>query len=350
MKRIVIKVGTRVISTEEGELDQKILKQIVDQVVLLRKRNIEVVLITSGAVGAGKSLLSLKEKNRIIERQVFASIGQVRLMNIYSELFSKHGYLCAQVLVTKEDFRDKEHYFNMRNCFESLLLDNVIPIVNENDVIATTELLFTDNDELAALVASQLNADEVIILTSVDGVLDKNKQVIPEIDFINTREAEKYITPEKSVFGRGGMLTKFNIAGKLSRQGIAAYIVNGKKRNILLDLVKGARAGTKFMPQKKTSALKRRIAYSEGAAKGRVYVNKCAEDMLLSKERIMSLLPIGITAVEGNFNKGDIVEIRNEEKVKLGFGIAQYGSEKIKEAAGAKNGQTFIHYNYMFIG
>ncbi len=353
-KRIIVKVGTKVLSTEDGTLDVAVLKHLVEQVVAVKNKGIEIVLVTSGAMGAGRSLIKLENVEKIAEKQVLAAVGQVSLMSTYSEAFGKHNRLCAQVLATKEDFRDKIHYLNMRTCFENLLTSGVVPVVNENDVVATTELLFTDNDELAGLVASQLNADAVVILTSVEGFLtgdpkDASSEVIPEIDFNNIGSYQKYISPDKTAFGRGGMLTKFNIAKKLTLQGITVHFANGKRTNILTELVEGKNIGTKFLPRGKSSSIKRRIAYSEGLAKGTVQVNKCAEDLLLSKTKIMSLLPVGVIGIEGDFNKGDIVEIVGEQKQKLGFGIAEYGASKAKELMGVKKAKPVVHYNHMVI-
>lgn len=353
-KRIVVKVGTKVITDAGGKIDPAVLKHLVRQITLLRQQGIQIILVTSGAMAAGRSTLFIKGEERVEQKQVLASVGQVKLMSTYSSLFGEYGFLCAQILVTKEDFRDKVHYNNMQNCFENLLKNNVVPVVNENDTIATTELLFTDNDELAGLIASQLDAEALIILTDVEGVLtgdpkDKSSRIISEIDFKNINSYQKYVSPEKSSFGRGGMLTKFGIAKKLAVQGIATYIVSGKKNNILMDLINGEKIGTKFNPQKKTSSLKRRLAYSEGIAKGAVVVNKCTKEMLLSKTKIMSLLPVGVVGVEGNFKKGDTIEIKSERGQKLGFGIAQYDFLKAKELAGKKNVKPVIHYNYMFI-
>ena len=353
-RRIVIKVGTKVLSTKENQLDVDVLGHLVEEIVAIKKKGIEVILVTSGAMGAGRGLITLKNIERAAEKQILASVGQVKLMSIYSECFAKHNKLCAQVLATKEDFRDKTHYFNMRTCFENLLHSGVVPVVNENDVVATTELLFTDNDELAGLVASQLNADAVIILTSVEGFLtgdpqDPNSAVIPEIDFNNIHALQKHISPDKTAFGRGGMLTKFNIAKKLTLQGITVFFANGKRKNVLVDLASGKSIGTKFIPRGKSSSIKRRIAYSEGLTKGTVQINKCAVDLLLSQTKIMSLLPVGVTNVEGDFNKGDIVEILGDERQKIGFGIAQYDTKRAKECMGKKNGKAIIHYDYMFI-
>jgi glutamate 5-kinase len=352
-KRIIVKIGSGVIS-KDGRFNAQVVRHIVDQIVSLNKIGIEIVLITSGAVATGRGVLKLKNKvESIVQKQVFASVGQVKLMSFYADIFSKYGYTCAQVLVTKEDFRDRQHYLNMKNCFENLFQDNVIPVVNENDVIAITELIFTDNDELAGLIASQLNADAVVILTSVDGVLDGNpqdskSQVIPEIDFTKNSSVEKYITHDKSALGRGGMHTKFSIAKKLAKQGIVTHIASGKNPNIIRDIVEGKAVGTKFIPGHKLSATKRRLAYSEGLSKGVVCVNKCAEEILFSKKAI-SLLPVGIVKVEGDFEKGDVIEIKNEAKRKIGFGIAQYDSRKALASMGKKGIRALVHCDYMFL-
>lgn len=353
-KRIIVKVGTKVLSTEDGMVDMAVLKRLVHQIAAIKNKGTEIVLVTSGAMGAGRSLLNLTIAEKVAEKQVLAAVGQVKLMSMYAELFGKEGQLCAQVLATKEDFRDSKHYLNMRTCFENLLASGVVPVVNENDVVATTELLFTDNDELAGLVASQLNADAVVILTSVEGFMtgnptDSTSEVIPEIHFSDIGSLQKYISPDKTTFGRGGMLTKFNIAKKLTLLGVTVYFANGKRPNVLLDLIDGKRVGTKFLPHGKFSAVKRRIAYSEGLTKGAVRVNKCAEDLLLSKGKVMSLLPVGVIGIEGDFDKGDIIEVLGERRQKLGFGIAEYGASKAKELMGAKKAKAVVHYNHLVI-
>ena len=250
MKRIIVKIGTKVLSKNDGTLDIEFLKHATDQIMLLRKKGLQVVLITSGAGGAGRSMVSLQEiKSETVQKQVFAAIGQVKLMTTYAELFKKYGYHCAQVLVTKEDFRDEQHYLNMQNCFEGLLLDNVIPIVNENDVVATTELLFTDNDELAGLIAKQLKADCLVILTSTDGILDTEGKTVSKVDTSNIEAVAGYIRPDTSTGGRGGMTSKFKIAKELSEKGISVYIVNGKKENVLQGVIEGQNPGTHFIPR-----------------------------------------------------------------------------------------------------
>jgi glutamate 5-kinase len=356
-RRVIVKVGTKVLSSAENTLDTQVLRHIVEQIALLKKHGLDVILVTSGAMGAGRGLITIKNKeDKVAERQVLAAVGQAKLMSEYSAAFSREGLLCAQVLATKEDFRDKTHYFNMRTCFENLLANNVVPVVNENDVVATTELLFTDNDELAGLVASQLNAETCIILTSVEGFLtgdpaDPASQVIPVVDFKDATGLQKYISSTKTAFGRGGMLTKFMIAKKLTTNGITVYFANGKREGVLTDILVAEKAiGTRFAPHTRSSALKRRIAYSSGLTKGAVMVNRCAEELLVAQEKIMSLLPVGIVRVNGDFAKGDIIEITGETGRMLGYGVAEYGSERARALVGKKQAKPVIHYNHMFIG
>lgn len=353
-KKIVIKVGTNVISKDNGLLDYEQIENLVEQISYLKKQQVEIILVSSGAVGAGRSMINLDTNtNMVIRRQILASIGQPKLLNTYSDMFEKHKYICAQILATKEDFRDRLHYLNMKNCFNALLQDNIIPIVNENDVVSVTELMFTDNDELAGLIASMLNVDALIILTNVDGVYkghpkDKDSTLISEIDIKNP-EFKQFISPEKSQFGRGGMLTKYGIGEKMSSIGISTHIINGKKNDSLKDLVSGKKIGTKFLVKKDVSNIKKWIAYSEGYEKGTVYINEGAEKALQSKEKAISLLPIGISSINGDFEKGDIIKICNEKNEYLGLGLAQYSSNKANNIIGKKGQKPLIHYNYIFL-
>ena len=251
-KRMVVKVGTKVLSKDDGTLDERVLRHLAEQISLLKRKNVEIILVTSGAVGSGRSLLTLKGKETVPNKQVYAAIGQVKLMSTYSKLFAKHGYLCAQVLATKEDFRDRGHYLNMKNCLAGLLYDKVIPIVNENDVVAIAELVFTDNDELTGFIALQLKADAVIILSSVAGVLDGSSRVIPKITGKTISSFKKHVTAAKTDGGRGGMVSKFAVAKKLMAHGIPVRIADGKRKNVLSDIMRGIALGTTFVPDRKS--------------------------------------------------------------------------------------------------
>lgn len=353
-KKIVVKLGTNVLTRPDGALDITTISHIVDQLVQLKKEGRAVILVSSGAVGAGKSAITLsKNINKIVQRQVYSAVGQIHLLNLYNNLFSNHQIFCAQVLATKEDFRDRSHYLNMKNCFQALLRDNVIPIVNENDVISVNELMFTDNDELAGLIAAMMNADALLILSTVDGILDgppdlPKSKTIAEINAAD-RKIEQFILPSKSSFGRGGMHTKFKISQKVSKLGITTFIANGKRQYIIRDIIKGDFIGTKILAQKGASNIKRWMAFNESTNKGTVHVNEGAVAALCSKDKVSSLLPVGITKIEGTFKKGDIIKIVDERAITIGMGVAQYGIEKALEYIGKNGKKALIHYDYLLI-
>src|ERR1700712_4062201 len=222
--RIIIKIGSNVFTQKDGLPDLKRINHLVKQIAAIKKQGKEVILVSSGAVASGRSLINVSEKyDAIATRQLLASIGQVKLINTYSNLFEKFGILCSQVLVTKEDFRDRMHYLNMKTCLQLLLQHEVIPVVNENDVVSVTELMFTDNDELAGLIASMLNAQALIILTNVDGIYNGNPDeagsaIIEEV--LDTGvDFSAFVSSGKSQFGRGGMITKSHMAQKTAQLG-----------------------------------------------------------------------------------------------------------------------------------
>lgn len=351
---IVVKVGTNVLTRPDGLLDHTSISHLVDQIAALKKEGIQVILVSSGAVGAGKSLMPANiGLSKVVQRQVFSAVGQVRLMETYRQLFYNYKLFCAQLLVTKEDFRDRTHYLNMKQCFQALLRDDIIPIVNENDVVAISELMFTDNDELAGLVASMINADALVILSSVDGLLngppdDPNSQVIANID-PNEKKWQNFIQPSRSSFGRGGMSTKYRIAQKAAKVGIATYIANGRRHHILTDILANDYIGTRFNPKPVVSNLKKWIAYNELERKGQVQINEGAEEAICSINKVSSLLLVGVIAVEGDFQKGDLVVIINEKEEQIGLGIAQYSATAAKQHLGQKRKKPLIHYDYMYV-
>lgn len=353
-RSIVVKVGTNVITNARGELDLEILRSLTTQIAELKKSGTDVLLVSSGAVGAGRSIISLPPSYPpVARRQVLSSTGQIKLINTYAELFALHGVTAAQILVTKSDFRDRQHYLNMRTCFSSLLAERVVPVINENDTVSVSELMFTDNDELSGLVASMMHVDAHIILSHVDGLFDMtggkgNEKLIREVD-TSDREFERYIMPNKSEFGRGGMLTKYHIARKLSGFGITVHIANGRTPGILTEIAMGRPVGTKFPPRKATHGRKQWLAHSQGMEKGAVTINKGAEAALCSTQKASSLLPVGIESIQGSFYKGDIIKICNEVGEAIGYGMARYSSEKTKELIGKKGHKPLIHYDYLYI-
>ena len=352
-RRIIIKIGSNVITKPNGLPDVERIAHLVDQIAGIKKQGIEVILVSSGAVASGRSLIDISEKfDAVATRQLLASIGQVKLINTYSHLFEKFQILCSQVLVTKEDFRDRLHFLNMKNCLEILLQHQVIPVINENDVVSVTELMFTDNDELAGLIASMLNAQALIVLTNVNGIYDGDPKLPGSSVICEVNEAgidfSSFVSSGRSQFGRGGMITKSTIANKVARLGIAVHIANGTNNNILTDLLENEVVHTRFVPNKKASGKKKWIAHSETAATGMVQVNEGAKSALLSS-KASSLLPVGIVSVISDFKKGEIIKIVDEHNKMIGLGLAEYGAAKAREYTGQKNQRPLVHYDYLYL-
>jgi glutamate 5-kinase len=354
--KITVKIGSNVLAKPDGTLNVSRIAHLVDQIAFLHKNGVEVILVSSGAVAAGKAVLEPSRKtDAVSKRQLWAALGQVKLISRYSDFFGEHGLVCAQVLTTKENFSSRGHYLNMKNCMNTLLENKVIPIVNENDTISVTELMFTDNDELSGLIASMADSDALIILSNVNGVYtthpDKGEaELIREIG-INDKEPENAIMGGHSQFGRGGMLTKFRIAKKLANDGIGVHLANGFRENILTDLLTGKETvgHTWFEPAKKpASGVKKWIAYSDGFTKGRVVINKGAV-AALNSDKAVSLLPVGIVKIENEFKKGDLIKIVDEAGNVLGLGKAQYGSEKVKTQSESKKQKALVHYDYLYL-
>jgi len=354
-KRIAVKVGSNVLTCSNGTLDVKRIEHLVEQISAIKAAGVEVILISSGAVASGRSIFPVDTKiDPVSARQLWSAIGQVKLINQYSEYFEKQGIICAQVLTTKENFGDRMHYLNMMNCISIMLDKNVIPIVNENDTISVTELMFTDNDELSGLISSMMSCEALIILSNVDGIYnghpdDEGSSVIPEI-VANDSSHQSFISTKKSGFGRGGMHTKYNVARKIAMEGINVYIGNGTRKNILIDILEGNNVvKTRFIPNgKRLTGSKKWLAHSESFAKGVVVVNEGAKDAL-SDVNANSLLLIGVLKIEGFFKHGDIIKIQDEEGNSLGLGKSQYDSEEAIQLIGKKASRPLIYYDYMFL-
>ena len=355
-KKITVKIGSNVLAKSDGTLNVSRIAHLVDQVAFLHKNGVEVVVVSSGAVAAGRAVLEpVKKIDAVSQRQLWAALGQVKLISRYSDFFGEHGLVCAQVLTTKENFSSRGHYLNMKNCFTTLLENKVIPIVNENDTISVTELMFTDNDELSGLIASMVNSEALILLSNVDGVYsshpqNKNAELIKKID-VAEKEPENAISEEQSNFGRGGMLTKFRIAKKVAGDGIGVHIANGTSENILVDLLDTQKKiqHTFFVPNKKSSSgVKKWIGYSDGFTKGQVVINQGALKALKS-EKAVSLLPVGIVNIINEFKKGDLIKIVDESENIVGIGKARFNSDKIEIEKKSEKQRPLIHYDYLYL-
>lgn len=353
--RITVKIGSNVITRADGTLDVTRMSAIVDQVAELRRRGIQVIMVSSGAVAAGRSEISPSRRlDTVSERQLYSAVGQAKLINRYYGFFREHGLLCGQILTTKEGFGSRTHYLNQKHCMEVMLDQGVIPVINENDTISVTELMFTDNDELSGLVAAMMDADMLVILSNIDGIYDGNpalpgSKVIRTVDR-SVADLSDMVVAGKSSFGRGGMLTKSRIALKAAAEGIEVVIANGKKDGILLDVVADpSTLCTRILPGERVSSLKKWIAHSHDFAKGVITVNSGAAEALLDPLKASSLLPVGITAVDGIFEKGDLVRIEAADGSPIGVGCCEYSSTALAEAAGSKGMRPAVHYDYLYI-
>ncbi|MBQ7440508.1 MAG: glutamate 5-kinase [Prevotella sp.] len=243
--RIAVKIGSNVLTRPDGTLDFTRMSALVDQIADLRKAGHEVILISSGAVASGRSELQLPineqaEMDSVEQRQLFSAVGQAKLMGRYVDLFRDHGIHVGQVLTMKENFADGPHRQNQQSCMSAMLSHGVLPIVNENDTVAITELMFTDNDELSGLIAEMMQCQMLILLSNIDGIYDADPslpdaRIIREVEY--GTDLSSYIQQKKSSAGRGGMKSKYHTASTMAGQGIHAYIANGKRENILTDLL-----------------------------------------------------------------------------------------------------------------
>ncbi|MCF2560027.1 glutamate 5-kinase [Prevotella brevis] len=254
MKRIVVKVGSNVLTRKDGKLDVTRMSALVDQIAWLRQHDHEVILVSSGAMASGRGEIKVDHLlDSVEQRQLFSAVGQVKLVGLYYDLFREFDIHIGQVLTMKENFEPGEQYQNQQACMKVMLENDVLPIVNENDTVSVTELMFTDNDELSGLIAQMMNAETLILLSNIDGIFtthpdDPAAQLIREV--APGRDLSEYIQPEKSAFGRGGMHSKYTTATKVSQAGIRVIIANGERDNILVDLLNNKEEvpHTEFVP------------------------------------------------------------------------------------------------------
>lgn len=335
MKRIVVKIGTRVLTGKKGLLDEEMIKNIVGQVSKLLDSHIDALIVSSGAIGSGMGLLGInKRPSEVAELQSMASIGQTRLMDVYNKFFGKCGYLTGQVLLTQDDFNDRVRYLNIRYTIDALLKHKAVPIINENDTISTEEIKCGDNDRLSALVSDLAEADALIILTDVDGLLDKKGSVVREVKQV-TDEIRGFVKGSESTLSKGGMETKLNAAEFVSKSGIDCYIANGRSEDILASVVNGKGLFTHFLASSsKTNAKKRWIGFGS-RAKGAVIVDDGAKEAILNKNK--SLLPAGIISTTGIFKAGDTVGICDKKNNEFARGIVNYSSGEVMKIKGVKS-------------
>ncbi len=337
LKRVVIKVGSGVISTAEG-LDAVMVAQLADDICDLCERGIEVVLVSSGAVAAGRNSLGIEGRPKTIpQKQAAAAIGQPRIMRAYKGVFERRKRVAAQVLLTRDDLSNRRRYLNAHNTLETLLEYGVTPIVNENDTVVVEEIRFGDNDNLSAQVASLMEADLLLILSDVDGFYDgdpscdKDAKFLPLIERV-TPEVMAMAGSSRGTLGTGGMQTKLQAAQKAGLAGIPTLIVNGRAPGILRRVVEGQEVGSLFLAStSKLKARKRWIALSLQPG-GKILLDEGAVRAVVDSGK--SLLPTGIVAVEGEFERGDAVHICDRNGAPFAIGVANYNDVELGQIKG----------------
>lgn len=352
-RKIVVKIGSNVLSQSDGTPHLDRMKSLVSQIARLAVQGSEVILVSSGAVAFGRSSGLMQDINdEIARRQVWASLGQVRMIREYQKYFEEENMVCSQVLVTRDDFRSRRHYLNMRQCLTQLTAHNILPIINENDVVSITELMFTDNDELAGLVAAMVEADALIILSNVAGVYnghpDEASSQLIESFYPNESIPDSILIDKRSSFGRGGMRTKVGLARKTAKLGIAVHIADGNQPNVIQNVLEGSIPHSHFLPAENIDGRRKWIAHSQHFTTAQVTVNDGAVKALKS-DQATSLLPVGITSISGEFEKGDVVQIVDSSGQVLGLGQAQYGVKKAMDCIGQSYQKPLVHYDYLYV-
>ena len=344
-KRIVVKLGTNILRNEEGYVSLPRIFSFIENMASLVKAGKEVILITSGAVGLGRKRLGLEGTTGTALKQACAAIGQGKLMSIYESGFDGYGLVAAQILLTEDDFGIRTRYLSLRTTLNKLLELGVIPVINQNDTVSSIEVdpryehmqvCFSDNDKLSALVASELDADLLLILSDVDGLYDKNPKENPDAKII---PVVKEVTDEilelgtdASDGGRGGMRTKLMAARMVTRFGGRVLIANGKIPYVIKKVFAGEELGTMFLPQNEgLSDKKRWIGYATNII-GKIKVNHGAKKALVEKEK--SLLPIGVIDVIHEFKKGDVISIIDENDHEFARGMVNYDSDSCRKVIG----------------
>ncbi len=340
--RLVIKLGSNVLSTPQGTLDVERVGIVSRQISLLLHQGSQVLIVTSGAVAAGMGVMGFaKRPTELPELQGLAAIGQCQLMNAYGRAFGEHGINVAQVLITRSDLEDRRRYLNAQYTLESLLAMGVVPIINENDTVITEELTVGDNDMLSAIIAAKVTADLLVILTDINGLYTANPKTDPNAELIEAvklvdKDIEKLATGPGSAVGRGGMITKVAAARHAATFGVPSVVANGRVDNAIADIAAGRLCGTYFQARKPKGGRGRARVHwiSMRRPKGVLTIDDGARRALVEMGK--SLLPVGVVAVEGAFEKGGIVSIRTKSGEEIARGISNFTAEQLRQLCGRK--------------
>ena len=364
-RRIIVKAGTNILTGGRDELDDSFIDNLVSQISDLSSSGREMLLVSSGAVAAGRGVMRNLSKSSVLpDRQVLAAVGQGRLMHLYEQAFATHGIPTAQALLSRRDVNDRLGYLNLRNTLLSLLNNGVVPVINENDVVAVEELegeVFGDNDTLSALVANLIDADLLVILGSVEGMYTKDPNIFTDAELISVVEKmddklNEYAGPSSDLRGRGGMVTKIEAARLATASGVDVVIANGTTDLVVVRLSNGERIGTLFKTSVSKLESRKRWMLSGVSNKGNIKVDKGAVSALKSSKT--SLLPAGVLSCFGRFERGDIVYIKDEHENNIAAGISNYGSsdllqiqslksDRIEQVLGHYYGDEVIHRDNM---
>jgi glutamate 5-kinase len=351
-RRIVIKIGSRVLTREDGGLDSGAVARIAADVAALRGEGREVVIVSSGAIAAGRGALGMQDRPRTIpQKQAAAAVGQTRLMRAYEDAFGARGVTAAQLLLTQADLADRTRFLNARATIETLLEYGAVPVINENDTVVVDEIKFGDNDNLSALVTNLADAALLVILTDIDGLYDADPRTNPEAKLVPlvksiTRELERAAGGAGSSVGTGGMATKVAAAKKAAKSGAATLILNGRVEGNVARGLSGDEIGTLFLPSRESlTSRKHWIAYTL-KPKGKVVVDDGARKVLSGHGR--SLLPSGILSVEGEFDRGSSIRVCGPDGTEFARGLADYSSAELERLVGHKSGEieSILGYKY----
>ena len=350
IERIVFKFGTNILRNNDGDISLSHLYSFIEDISHFYKQGREILIVTSGAIGLGAKKLNIIT-DTTTNKQAAASVGQPMLMGIWQDGFEKYGITTAQILLTEDDFSNRKKYLSLRSTLHKLLENRVIPIINQNDTVSPVECeraSFSDNDKLASIVASKLDADLLVMVSDIDGLYDKNPKTENDAKLIKyvekiTPKIEKMATGATQG-GRGGMITKLIGAKVATTSGVWAKIVNGKIPNIIAKIFDD-NIGTTFAPCQNMSHKQRWIAYATNIM-GEIKVNKGAYDAIIKNQK--SLLPVGIIDVKGEFKKGEIISVVDENNIEFARGITNYNSSDIEKIKGARSGEieNILGYKY----
>ena len=344
--RIVIKVGSSLITRSDGEINEKFLDSISTDLLELSKKNKEIIIVSSGAISLGNNINKNKKGLSLAESQAASSIGQIKLINGWKKSLEKKNLNIAQILITADDTEDRRRYLNARSTFEELLKNNYIPIINENDTVATSEIRYGDNDRLAARVAGMLSADCLILLSNVDGLYSKDpkkeqSKLIKEVNELN--EEIFSMAGNASELGSGGRITKLEAAKICMSVGSNMVIASGNNKEPLMSIHKGVNC-TWFNPQNSSKNSLKVWLSGQLKPSGKILADLGASEALLNGK---SLLAAGVLEIDGNFDKGDTLVIFNDKKIEIARGLSNYNSEDLKKILGKKSEQIEVILGYM---